>query len=980
MFKYGITTSAQRKYKQGFVGKFLCLIPLSLPKTYFLPEKKLFLLDAMALIYRAYYAFKNNPRVNSKGVNTSAVFGFANTLFDVLRKEKPTHIGVAFDTIAPTVRHEGYEFYKAHREETPEDIISSLPYIHELLHGFNIPVLFVDGFEADDVIGTLARKAEAQGFLTYMMTPDKDFGQLVSATTLIYKPGKFGGDVEILGVKEVCEKFGISRPEQIIDMLGLWGDASDNIPGIPGVGEVTARKLLAEFGSVENLVEHPEKVTNEKLRQKVIEFREQALLSKQLATIILDVPLPFEPSKLIVEQPDLERLKRLFDELEFRTFGQRVFTWASALERDGRDRRDGRDGRDGRDERDEKVSGSGQPDLFSGTDTPVTVQQSLAAISDMPHTYFLVSTPEARRDLILMLQNQKTFCFDTETTGIDPNNSELVGMSFSVRPHEAYYIPFPENYHETELILQEFKSVLEDRQIEKVGQNMKFDIAILKWYGIDVKTPMFDTMLAHYLIQPDMRHNMDYLSEIYLKYKPVPIESLIGKKGSGQLSMRTVDTEIVKEYAAEDADVTLQLKNVFEPLLAESDTRKLFDEIEIPLIPVLASMEKEGVRIDAPVLNEYSGELEKEVAEIQEKIFKDAGTTFNISSPKQLGEILYERLKIVEKPKQTRTKQNSTSEDVLAKMEAKHPIISKILEYRSLTKLKSTYVDVLPGLVSPRDNRIHTSYNQAVAATGRLSSNNPNLQNIPIRTEKGREIRKAFVPRNENYLLLSADYSQIELRIIASMSGDKNMISAFKNGEDIHQATAAKIYNIKLPEVSKDMRQNAKMVNFGIIYGISSFGLSERSGMSRKEASDVIRQYFEQYPSIKEYMDKTIAFARANGYVETLMKRRRYLRDIHSNNANVRGFAERNAINAPVQGTAADMIKIAMIRIFNKFETLNLKSRMILQVHDELVFDVHLSEVQEVKKIVETGMKNALLLDVPVEVEMNTGVNWLLAH
>ncbi|MCX6286981.1 MAG: DNA polymerase I [Bacteroidetes bacterium] len=946
-------------------------------------NKKLFLLDAMALIYRAYYAFKNNPRVSSKGVNTSAVFGFANTLFDVLRKEKPTHIGVAFDTIAPTVRHEGYEFYKAHREETPEDIISSLPYIHELLHGFKIPVLFVDGFEADDVIGTLAKQA---------MTSDKDFGQLVSGTTLIYKPGKFGGDVEILGVKEVCEKFGISRPEQVIDMLGLWGDASDNIPGIPGVGEVTARKLLAEFGSVENLVEHPGKVANEKLRQKVIEFKDQALMSKNLATIILDVPIAFEPDKLIMESPDELRLKRLFDELEFRALGERVFKWAETLGRE-EGRKEERDEKreEGRKAEGKEGRGEIHPDLFSDLphvlphEIPHEIHHDLPHeihhdISSTPHTYHLVTTPETRRSLISILKNHKTFCFDTETTGVDPNNSELVGMSFSVKLHEAYYIPFPENYHETELIVQEFKEVLEDPMIEKVGQNMKFDLAILKWYGIDVKTPMFDTMLAHYLIQPDMRHNMDFLSEIYLKYKPVPIESLIGKKGSGQLSMRTVDTETVKEYAAEDADVTLQLKNVFEPLLAGSDTRKLFDEIEIPLIPVLASMEKEGVRIDASVLNEYSGELEKEVLITQEEIYKDAGTTFNISSPKQLGEILYDRLKIVEKPKQTKTKQYSTSEDVLTKLEAKHPIISKILEYRSLTKLKSTYVDVLPGLVSARDNRIHTSYNQAVAATGRLSSNNPNLQNIPIRTEKGREIRKAFVPRNENYTLLSADYSQIELRIIASMSGDKNMIEAFRKGEDIHQATAAKIYNLKPSEVSKDMRRNAKMVNFGIIYGISSFGLSERSGMSRKEASDVIRQYFEQYPGIREYMDNTIAFARANGYVETLMKRRRYLRDIHSNNANVRGFAERNAINAPVQGTAADMIKIAMIRIFDEFEKRGLRSRMILQVHDELVFDVHQAEVEDVKKIVETGMKNALLLDVPVEVDMNTGANWLLAH
>jgi len=956
-----------------------------------LAEKKLFLLDAMALIYRAYYAFKNNPRISSRGVNTSAVFGFANTLFDVLRKEKPSHIGVAFDTMAPTVRHDGFELYKAHRQETPEDIISSIPYIHELLQGFNIPSLFVDGYEADDVIGTLAKKAEADGFMTYMMTSDKDFGQLVSDRTLVYKPGKFGGDVEILGVKEVCEKFGISRPSQVIDMLGLWGDASDNIPGIPGVGEVTARKLIADFDSVENLLSHPEKVANEKLRQKVIEFKDQAMLSKKLATIILDVPVEFSPSQLMVKPPDELRLKRLFDELEFRAFSQRVFDWAGTTSSDV--------AKSGKRIKDQQLPA---PDLFtqdedidSQTHKPANSQThnfpistsedplhgtTFSTISDTPHNYILADTFEKRKELIGILCDQQSFCFDTETTGLDPNSSELVGMSFAVKPHEAYYIPFNENYSDTLEILHEFKFLLEDEKIQKVGQNMKFDISILKWYDVNVKGPMFDTMLAHYLIQPDLRHNMDYLSEIYLKYKPVPIENLIGKKGASQLSMRSVDPETIKEYAAEDADVTLQLKKVFKPLLDESGTKDLFDTIEVPLIPVLASLEMEGVRIDSAVLNEYSGELEKDIRTTEEAIFREAGTTFNISSPRQLGEILFDKLRIVENPKQTKTKQYSTGEEILVKLESKHPIISKILEYRSLTKLKSTYVDVLPGMVSQRDNRLHTSFNQAVAATGRLSSNNPNLQNIPIRTEKGREIRKAFVPRNENYTLLSADYSQIELRIIASMSRDKNMIEAFRNGEDIHRATAARIYNAKPEAVTRDMRQNAKMVNFGIIYGISSFGLSERSGMSRKEASEVIKQYFDQYPGIKIYMDNTIAFARANGFVETLMKRRRYLRDINSNNANIRGFAERNAINAPIQGTAADMIKIAMIRIFGEFEKLALKSRMILQVHDELVFDVHRHEVEEVKKIVENGMKHAMKLDVPIEVDMNTGDNWLLAH
>lgn len=935
-----------------------------------MPDKKLFLLDAMALIYRAYYAMNKTPRITSSGLNTSATFGFANTLFDLLRNEKPTHIGVAFDTMAPTVRHEGFETYKANREQTPEDILGALPYIMELISGFNIPILAVDGYEADDVIGTLAKKAEKQGFTTYMMTSDKDFGQLVSDKTLIYRPAKFGGNAEILGVKEVCEKFGIERPEQVIDMLGLWGDAADNIPGIPGVGEVTARKLIAQFGSVENLVDHPERIENEKLRQKVIGFREQALLSKQLATIILDVPVGFEEEKLIRSTPDIDRLRKLFDVLEFRTFSKRVFTWLNPTEQAGLGMTTSAPG--------------GQTSLFgdpSESGVRETGNHQPETIATTPHKYNLADTHESRAILIGLLEQQPTFCFDTETTGLDPNNAELVGLSFAWNAREAWYVPIPEEPREALRVVSEFKPLLENPEIGKTGQNMKFDIAILRWYDVKVAGPLFDTMLAHYLLQPDMRHSMDLLAETYLNYRPVSIEELIGKKGAGQRSMRSVELEIIKEYAAEDADITWQLRRIFEPMLESSGTRDLFDHIEVPLIPVLASMEKEGVRIDPVVLTGYSRELESEIRRLESVIYEEAGTTFNIASPKQLGEVLYEKLRVIDNPKQTaKTKQYSTSEDVLVKLENKHPVIPKILEYRSLTKLKSTYVDVLPALISPRDGRIHTSYNQAVAATGRLSSNNPNLQNIPIRTEKGREIRKAFIPADENHLLLSADYSQIELRIIAHLSEDPGMIGDFLSGQDIHAATASKIYGIPLPEVTREQRRNAKAVNFGLAYGMSAFGLSERMNIPRKEASDIIRQYFEQYPGIRTYMEKTIAFAKSHGYVETMMKRRRYLRDINSGNANVRGFAERNAINAPIQGTAADMIKIAMIRIFREMEKRGLKSRMILQVHDELVFDVFLPEAEELSALVRIEMQEALRLKVPVVVDMNTGKNWLEAH
>lgn len=930
------------------------------------PDKKLFLLDAMALIYRAYYALNKNPRITSKGLNTSAVLGFANSLYEVLRNEKPTHIGVAFDTQASTVRHDSFPAYKAQRESMPEDIATAIPYIKKLVEAFNIPILSVDGYEADDVIGTLATQAGQSGFKVFMMTPDKDFGQLVSENILQYKPGKPGEKPVIMGVQEVCEKFGVKNPGQVIDMLGLWGDVSDNIPGIPGVGEVTARKLLEVFDSVENLVANADKIEKASMREKVKEYSQQAIMSKQLATIILDVPIAFNEEALKLTDPDMPALNALFDELEFRTFAKRILN-DQAL-------------RESSPDMPARKASSSPPDLFSAMGEVLPIESDVKNITNTPHTYYAADTPEKRAQLIAGLKAAGAFCFDTETTGLDVNNVELVGMSFAIRPFEAWYVPMPENYAQTLEIVKEFSPLLEDKSIEKTGQNLKYDIAVLSWYETRVNGPMFDTMLAHYLVEPDQRHNMDYLSLTYLNYQPVSIEHLIGKKGKNQQTMRSVDLETIKEYACEDADVTLQLRQILEPLLEQTATRELFDEIEIPLVKVLAAMEAEGIKIDTRNLNAYSAELETEIRQVENEIYTLAGSSFNIASPKQLGEVLFDRMHLSENPKQTKTKQHSTGEEILQKLVNKHPIVQLILDYRSLTKLKSTYVDSLPLLVNPRTGRIHSSFNQAVASTGRLSSNNPNLQNIPIRTERGREIRKAFIPRNDEYTLLSADYSQIELRIIAHMSGDAAMQEAFRQGLDIHTATAARIYNIEVEDVTREMRRNAKTVNFGIIYGISAFGLSERLAIPRREAADIINQYFERFPGVREYMDKTIAFAKTHGYVETLKNRRRYLRDINSNNAIVRGFAERNAINAPIQGSSADMIKIAMINIHNEFIKLNLKSKMILQVHDELVFDVYKPELETVMPIVERLMKSAMVLDVPVEVEISTGNNWLEAH
>ncbi len=916
-------------------------------------QKTLFLLDAMALIYRAYFAMSRNPQINSKGMNTSAVLGFANTLLEILKNEKPSHLGVAFDTMAPTQRHEDFAAYKANREKMPEDLAISIPYVKDLLKALNIPILLLDGYEADDVIGTLAKKAENEGFVTYMMTSDKDFGQLVSDNIFMYKPARSGKNAEKWGPKEVCTRYGIERPEQFIDILGLWGDAVDNIPGVPGIGEKTASKLIAQFGSIENLLKNTDQLKG-KLRENLEAFADQALVSKQLATILIDVPLPFEPEKLKMGKPDDKKLRELFEELEFRTFAKRFFTWLSLQQPEGTYE---------------------QGELFAEPQ-----EEEIKTIHNTPHQYHLVDTPEKAEALARQLKQQKSFCFDTETTGLDTANAELIGISFAWKAHEAYYMPLPENYHHATQQMAIFKEVLEDEKIEKTGQNIKFDISILRWYDIVVKGKFFDTMIAHYLLEPDQRHNMDALAEKYLLYKPVAIENLIGKKGKNQLSMRTVAIDEIKEYAAEDADVTLQLREVFEPKLKETGTEKLFNETEMPLVPVLAAMEAEGVKLDTETLNKFGKELSVEITEMEKEIHEMAGVEFNIASPRQLGEVLFDRLKISSKPKKTKTGQYSTGEEVLTRLAYRHPIVEKILEYRSLTKLKSTYVDSLPKLVKERDGRIHTSYNQAVASTGRLSSNNPNLQNIPIRTARGREIRKAFIPRNKEYVLLSADYSQIELRIIAHLSKDRAMMDAFRKGMDIHTATASRVYGIPVDQVTKDMRRHAKMVNFGIIYGISAFGLSQRLKIPRREAAEIIENYFEKYPGIHQYMEKTIEFAREHGYVETILGRRRYLSDIRSANGVVRAYAERNAINAPIQGSSADMIKIAMIRIFHEMQKRNMKSKMILQVHDELVFDAHKEEADDLKILVNEKMRDALSLDVPVVVDISTGNNWLEAH
>ncbi len=942
-------------------------------------EKKLFLLDAYALIYRAFFAMNKNPRMNSKGVNTSAVMGFLNSLYEILKNEKPSHIGVAFDVAGTAQRQAEYSEYKANREKMPDDLRDSIPYIIRLIEAFNIPVYGVEGYEADDVIGTLSKKAEQQGFVTYMMTPDKDFGQLVTDKILLYKPAKFGEPAQIWGPKEVCERYGIQEPKQLIDILGLWGDAADNIPGIPGIGEKTAAQLVGQYGSVENLIAHADELKG-KQKENVINFAEQGLMSKALATINLEVPVEFDEEELKAKEPDLPALMALFEELEFKTFAKRFLedykkSHSNAPQVETPTAKPSSPDLFSN----ETPSASGQFDLFGQSENDLLEFSDKDSAKTVTHEYKLVETETDIKTLVELLSKQKQFVFDSETTNIDVYSAELVGLSFAIKAHEAWYLPMPAESKECQQKLELLRPLFENESILKIGQNLKYDISMLAQYGVAVKGKLFDTMLAHYLLEPEQRHNMDYLAEVYLNYITIPIEDLIGK-GRQQKTMCEVPIELVKEYAAEDADITLQLYEKLLPLLKENGVEKLFYEIEMPLVPVLSRMEANGVKIDTENLQQISEEFGKEIKKIEEEIYALAGTPFNIASPKQLGEILFEKLKIDEKAKKTKTGQYATGEDVLQKLSHKHPIIQKILDYRSLTKLKSTYLDALPALVNPKDGLIHTSYNQAVTATGRLSSNNPNLQNIPVRTEKGREIRRAFVPRSPQYTLLAADYSQIELRIIAHLSQDPAMVADFNLGHDIHAATAAKVFHVPMEQVTKEQRSRAKAVNFGIIYGMSAFGLAERMELSRSEAADIIKKYFEEYAGIKEYMNRSIALAKERGYAETILGRRRYLRDINAANSVVRGFAERNAINAPIQGSSADMIKIAMIGIHQELERLKMQSKMILQVHDELVFDAHLDELDALKTIVQNKMVNALPLSVPVVVEMNTGNNWLEAH
>ncbi len=939
-------------------------------------EKKLFLLDAYALIYRAFFALNKNPRMNSKGVNTSAVMGFLNSLYEILKNEKPTHIGVAFDVAGTAQRQAEYSEYKANREKMPDDLRESIPFIIKLVEAFNIPIYGVEGYEADDVIGTLSKIAEQHDFTTYMMTPDKDFGQLVTEKTLLYKPAKFGEPAQIWGPKEVCERYGIQHPKQLIDILGLWGDTADNIPGIPGIGEKTAALLIGKYGSVENLIAHADELSG-KQKENVVKFADQGLMSKMLATINLEVPVNFDEEELKAKEPDLPALMALFEKLEFKTFAKRFLD-------------DYKKTHDCVPTVDSPVDKTTAPDLLSAPSGELDLFRQgggdgLLDFTDkdsaktVKHNYMLVKTEADIKALVELLAQQSQFVFDTETTDIDVYSAELVGISLAIKAHEAWYLPMPAEREACQKRLELLRPLFENENILKIGQNLKYDISMLEQYDVSVKGKLFDTMLAHYLLEPEQRHNMDYLAEVYLNYITIPIEDLIGK-GRQQKTMREVPVESVKEYAAEDADITLQLYGKLLPMLKENGVEKLFYDIEMPLVPVLSRMEANGVKIDTQNLQLISEAFGGEVKKIEEQIYEQAGMTFNIASPKQLGEILFEKLKIDEKAKKTKTGQYATGEDVLQKLVHKHPIIKLILDYRSFTKLKSTYLDALPALVNPKDGLIHTSYNQAVTATGRLSSNNPNLQNIPVRTEKGREIRRAFVPRNEQYTLLAADYSQIELRIIAHLSGDPAMVNDFNLGHDIHTATAAKVFHVPMEQVTKEQRSRAKAVNFGIIYGMSAFGLAERMEISRSEAADIIKKYFEEYAGIKEYMNRSITLAKERGYAETILGRRRYLHDINGANSVVRGFAERNAINAPIQGRSADMIKIAMIGIHQELERLKMQSKMMLQVHDELVFDAHLDELNDLRAIVNDKMVNALPLSVPVIVEMNTGANWLEAH
>ncbi len=943
-------------------------------------QKRLFLVDAYALIFRGYYAFIKNPRINSKGMDTSAILGFTNSLLDVIKRERPDHLAVCFDKGGSDARNEIFPEYKANRDETPEAIKIAVPYIQKILEAMHIPIMVKEGFEADDVIGTLAKKAEKEGYQTFMVTPDKDFAQLVSENIFMYRP-VFGGGYETWGIPEVKAKFEVENPLQVIDFLGMMGDSADNIPGLPGVGEKTAKKFIAAYGSMEGLLANTHELKG-KMKEKVEASKELGLLSKELARILLDVPVDFNEKDFEMSDPDIEGVKGIFQELEFRRLTENFLkTFAEGNNNEEAPKTS-------KVETPKKTSsrtaGTGQFSLFGGDGEPtaeaVKTANSRSTIETTEHFYQTIHPGMGTKLFIQNLMKQSSVCFDTETTGLNPLTAELVGIAFSWDVGKGFYLPISENKEEAQEIIEQLRPFFESESIEKIGQNLKYDIKVLAKYNVSVKGKLFDTMLAHYLINPDMRHNMDVLAETYLNYTPVSITELIGKKGKNQLSMREVPIEKQTEYAVEDADITLQLKEHFQNELGEANTQKLFDEIEIPLLRVLADMELEGINLDKDFLKGLSLELDNDIAKLEKAIYEAAGVEFNIASPKQLGEILFDKMKLVDKPKKTKTGQYSTAEDVLSYLAKDHKIIRDVLEYRGLSKLKSTYVDALPEQVDPATNRVHTDYMQTVAATGRLSSNNPNLQNIPIRTERGREVRKAFVPRDKNHILLAADYSQIELRIIAALSEEETMIKAFKDGEDIHASTAAKVFNVPLGEVTREQRSNAKTVNFGIIYGVSAFGLSNQTDLSRTEAKELIETYYKTYPKLRNYMSELVDFARDNGYVQTVSGRRRYLKDINSRNAVVRGAAERNAVNAPIQGSAADIIKIAMINIHKKMAEAGYKSKMLLQVHDELVFDVHKPELEKLKVLIKTEMESAYKLAVPLDVELGLGENWLEAH
>ncbi|WP_272150914.1 DNA polymerase I [Tenacibaculum aiptasiae] len=941
-------------------------------------QKRLFLLDAFALIFRGYYAFIKNPRINSKGMDTSAILGFTNSLIDVIKREKPDYLAVCFDRGGSVDRVEAFPEYKANRQETPEAIKIAVPYIEKILEAMNIPAIVKEGYEADDIIGTLAKKAEKEGLQTYMVTPDKDFAQLVSDNIFMYRPPRMGNGYEKWGIEEVKTKFGVETPEQVIDYLGMMGDSADNIPGLPGVGEKTAKKFLAAYGTMEGLLENTHELKG-KMKEKVEANAELGLLSKKLATIMLDVPVELEQDKLIFEQPDIQKTTEIFNELEFRrlsdnflkTFGAKPVVEESSSKTTKKAVADG-------------ANNTGQFDLFAAPGTGKVSEENningFRTIDNTNHFYQLINTPVSRKLLLNKLMQQESVCFDTETTGLKALEVELIGIAFSWEEKKGYYVTFPEDQEETQTILEEFRPFFENDSIEKVGHNLKYDIKVLSNYNMSVKGKLFDTMIAHYLINPDMRHNMDVLSETYLNYQPVSITELIGKKGKNQLSMRQVELPKQSEYAVEDADITYQLKEHFSEELESGNLTGLFKDVEAPLVSVLTAMEIEGINLNTEFLKSLSVDLAKDIEQLEQNIYKQAGEEFNIASPKQLGVVLFENMKLVDKPKKTKTGQYSTAEDVLSALAKDHEIIANILEYRQYKKLQSTYVDALPNEVNPKTGRVHTVYAQAVAATGRLSSNNPNLQNIPIRTKRGQEVRKAFIPRDENHVLLAADYSQIELRIIAALSEEETMIKAFQDGEDIHASTAAKVFNVAIDEVTREQRSNAKTVNFGIIYGVSAFGLSNQTDLSRKEAKALIDTYYETYPKLKSYISKQVDFARENGYVETILGRRRYLKDINSRNGIVRSAAERNAVNAPIQGSAADVIKLAMINIHNRFEKENFKSKMLLQVHDELVFDAHKDELDIIQPIIKEEMENAFKMSVPLDVEVGLGENWLEAH